>query len=584
MPELQPVYNLPLPQSTVCNELAVNATRSYPDSNMRESSPLTAVIDDGRRSPEKGYASDIQRTRLHYPIPERLDGSSIRDEALRVHKLKMEAQLHADGAFSFPPKETCELLLEAYFTWFHPCFPILNRAAVHQAYVQGALSPLLLQAMLFIGVSLCTDAAFARTEYEMRYRAKFLFYSRARAIYDADWETNKILKLQSLFLLSFWRGGPSEERDTRFWLGAAISLAHKKGMHMMSKLSFQSAQEEKTWRRIWWALYIRDQQSAAALGLPPRIRDEDCDVAMLTPGDVQDDEAAGDERVFGSQSTVHIHYPVEMAKLARILRAIVYAQYLPMQSNADASSRATLHQQLEEWESNLPNELRLGNNSTPSATFLVGLLHMTYNNLYILLYRSLFLHPWDGKIDEGHIALEAATKSTRIIDDLLSQNLVQHGPTHLITHAFSTLCIQTIHCRRTTGTTRKLAEHRARLCLLGLQELQKSWDLENWVLDLFFRCLDDSTARTLRLTDAPVVQMQGDPGERSHATEHIPEVDIPKTPATGRDALGPTEITAANEWYSLFNFTDDYTDVVGTSPSQADSLNLQNLEFLYRFL
>lgn len=62
----------------------------------------------------------------------------------------------------------------------------------------------------------------------------------------------------------------------------------------------------------------------------------------------------------------------------RSVRAIVSAQYLPMQSTADASSRATLHKQLEEWESNLPNELRLGNNSTPSATFLVGLLHMTY--------------------------------------------------------------------------------------------------------------------------------------------------------------------------------------------------------------
>lgn len=62
----------------------------------------------------------------------------------------------------------------------------------------------------------------------------------------------------------------------------------------------------------------------------------------------------------------------------RSVRAIVSAQYLPTQSTADAPSRATLHQQLVEWESNLPNELRLGNNSTPSATFLVGLLHMTY--------------------------------------------------------------------------------------------------------------------------------------------------------------------------------------------------------------
>lgn len=31
----------------------------------------------------------------------------------------------------------------------------------------------------------------------------------------------------------------------------------------------------------------------------------------------------------------------------------------------------------------------------------------------------------------GRIALEAATKSTRIIEDMLSHNLVQHGPTHL---------------------------------------------------------------------------------------------------------------------------------------------------------
>ncbi|GMF69870.1 unnamed protein product [Aspergillus oryzae] len=43
------------------------------------------------------------------------------------------------------------------------------------------------------------------------------------------------------------------------------------------------------------------------------------------------------------------------------------------------------------------------------------------------------------------------------------------------------------------------------------------------------------------------------------------------------------DITAPGEWYGLFNFTDDFTDVLGAS-SYHDSLNLQNLEFLYRFL
>ncbi|KAG2414714.1 hypothetical protein HFD88_003906 [Aspergillus terreus] len=546
-----------------------------------ESSPLTCVVDEGRRSPEKGPASAMQKTRLHYPIPERLDANSSRDEAVQAHKTKMEMQLNADGAFSYPPADTCNKLLNAYFAWFHPCFPILDRTSVQQSYASGTISPLLLQSMLFIGVSLCTDAAFAQTEFTVRYRAKFLFYSRAKAIYDADWESNKTTKLQSLFMLSFWRGGPSEERDTRFWLGVAISLAQNRGMHVMSKFSFQSVDEEKLWKRIWWALYIRDQQSAAALGLPPRIRDEDCDVAMLEPDDIRENEATVETPdIFGTQQIEDVFYPIEMAKLAKLLRTIVSTQYLPMQSAVDPSSREKLHRQLSDWEYALPHELKLDNAESSRGLFLTGLLHMTHCHMEKL----------------GRIALEAATKSTRIIEDMLSHNLVQHGPTHLITHAFSTLCIHTIHCRRTAGTTRKLAEHRARLCLLGLQELQKSWDLENWVLDLFFRCLDDGTARTLRLTDVltssgHAAPQQENGGGESHETDNDAVTPNGTGAAQDHDAplsmLTPTlsntysDLEAPGDLFGLFNFADDLSDVVG--PTQ-DSLNLQNLESLYRFL
>ena len=201
-----------------------------------ESSPLTCVIDEGRtRSPDKVQPEGMPKTRLHYPISERSVVTRTRDEALRAHRGKLEGQLTQDGAFSFPSAEICEVLLQAYFTWFHPCFPVLDRRAIHDAYLHAEenISPLLLQAMLFIGVSLCTDTVFASTGFRVRYKAKFLFYSRARAIYDADWESNRIVKLQALFLLSFWRGGPSEDRDTRFWLEAGIGLAQKRGVHVM---------------------------------------------------------------------------------------------------------------------------------------------------------------------------------------------------------------------------------------------------------------------------------------------------------------------------------------------------------------
>jgi len=120
------------------------------------------------------------------------------------------------------------------------------------------------------------------------------------------------------------------------------------------------------------------------------------------------------------------------------------------------------------------------------------------SNLYILLYRSAFLSAEEGSNqDIGNIALQAACKNTRIIEDVLSQNLVGHSNVHIITSLFNSLCIHTICLRRSTDTARKLAECRAQVCLLGLRELQKTWDVTNWVLQLFIQFLDQSTAKRL---------------------------------------------------------------------------------------
>lgn len=145
-----------------------------------------------------------------------------------------------------------------------------------------------------------------------------------------------------------------------------------------------------------------------------------------------------------------------------------------------------------------------------------------------------------------------------------------------------------------TGTARKLAEHRAHLCLLGLKELQKSWDLENWVLDLFFRSLDDRTARDLRLADvnmppsttkvpggtkdlAPVTPSS----EKQGISSPDPVASMPAISqmTTSRD---PTEEAAINmDWYELFNME---CDGLGGTLLNPEYLNPQNLDFLYRFL
>lgn len=198
-----------------------------------ESSPLTCVVDEGRRSPDKGYAPGIQKGRLHYSISGLRSSAESHEHLLSQHRKSLQGRLNRENALIFPSPAICDILLHAYFEWFHPCFPVIDRSQVQDDYQGNKISPLLLQAILFIGVSMCSDASLNTTGYMDRYQAKGIFYRRAKEIYDVGWETDTIIKLQSLFLLSFWRGGPTEERDVRFWLGAAIDLAQKKGMHVM---------------------------------------------------------------------------------------------------------------------------------------------------------------------------------------------------------------------------------------------------------------------------------------------------------------------------------------------------------------
>lgn len=61
---------------------------------------------------------------------------------------------------------------------------------------------------------------------------------------------------------------------------------------------------------------VRDRQCSAALGLPTRIRDEDCDIEMLELSDFEEDSHSVYPRFLGTQKKEHILYAIQMAKLA----------------------------------------------------------------------------------------------------------------------------------------------------------------------------------------------------------------------------------------------------------------------------
>lgn len=141
---------------------------------------------------------------------------------------------------------------------------------------------------------------------------------------------------------------------------------------------------------------VRDQQTSAALGLPPRIRDEDCEIAELEHFDFEESGPVGPSEIFKAPPDVHVSYVIGMAQLARLcmrfshihfvqilnneslVREVVSSQYLPGRSRVENPSRPMLHQSLIDWESNLPKEMQFQSPMSREAMFLVGMLHMAY--------------------------------------------------------------------------------------------------------------------------------------------------------------------------------------------------------------
>lgn len=225
------------------------------------------------------------------------------------------ALLEADGTFSLPePASVVQSLIGAYFRWFHPCFAVVDEEDVWNQYHAGTLSRLLLQAILFVGVLHCEEATIQQLGLGNRHRAKYIFYNRAKDIYDVELETKKLTIIQSLFLLSFWRAGALLEKDARHWLGAAITLAQTKALHRAAGKA--DTPVLRLQKRLWWALYTRDRQCAAALGLPDRIRDEDCDVEALEASDYVN---AFSQLLPRQKAEDYTSYAIGMAELAQLL-------------------------------------------------------------------------------------------------------------------------------------------------------------------------------------------------------------------------------------------------------------------------
>ncbi|KAK1673319.1 fungal-specific transcription factor domain-containing protein [Colletotrichum godetiae] len=462
-----------------------------------ESNFITLVPGASGPGNEAATRDGVLKGRLTFPVPQTPQSHDLATSPASVSitmSSATERYLRDEGALTFPDMQSCLPALHAYFAWFHPCFPILDRADIARRLVTMDISPLLLQAMLFIGSTYCDEATILGMGFKDRSEAKVLTYSRARVLFHANWEKDEFTLIQSLFLCSFWRGGPTDWRDVRYWLGAVLTLAQTHGLHRSTRFITKDPHFARMRRRVWWSIYVRERQAAVSLGLPCRIRDEDCDIEPLTAADLEDDADEQQATGFGAPKSEHIHYAIKMIEIARLLGRIMDTHFAPGRGPPAPTEVHELKQQLEDWKQNLPDEMRRGPDDGQSSV-LTCLIHLAYNHLRILVHRNGWLRNRDQ--EDKSAALAAACRISRIAEDMLAQKTLQYGQMHLLTSLFAAFCIHAIDIKSADGISRRLAEHRAEMCLLGLKEIQKYWRINNNVLDLFLQYLDESIAKRL---------------------------------------------------------------------------------------
>ncbi|CAI4214026.1 unnamed protein product [Parascedosporium putredinis] len=411
-----------------------------------------------------------QDLRFYHSIPNAIKAASVLPPwAVERRETKVEL-LRAQGVFSYPDNLVVKEILKAYFQWFHPCFAVVDEPDIWRQYGDGTISHFLLQAMLFIGCLHCDEDYLRDAGLGGRRRAKYLFYNRAKDIYDVGFEQKKLVVIQALFHLSFWRDGALFEKDVRHWLGVTLSLAQSKGFHRCAGMGQTKVDRLK--RRLWWSLYTRERQCAAALGLPNRVRDEDCDVDMLTEADFT---SAFQPSTPPEVAAEWVAYVISMTQLARTLGRLCHCGYLPGKV-LSTGDRNAMRDDLIRWKDELPRAMRLdqGDFDAPPS-FYANMLHLSYNNLLILLYRAGFIGGPESRGVDGGVALQAASRNARIVEDMLPGGQLRHAHVHVITNLFNTLT--------------------APRC--------------NWVLRLFFQYLDRSTAARLQMEDDSASTCEG---------------------------------------------------------------------------
>ncbi|KAI1443432.1 fungal-specific transcription factor domain-containing protein [Annulohypoxylon stygium] len=348
-----------------------------------------------------------------------------------------EAFLHIQGCYPLtakspsqqsvkvPPRLFSDRCVNIYFQEWAPLFPVLHKPTFLRLYEEFVADSEKVKnnhklAQLYLVFSI---AALSSDLPDMEQIAACeIQWQRALEAVLMD---NTMNTLQCLVLALMYCTIRADYKRLQHYKGVAVGLSHRLGLHQSQKRFSFGALTIETRKKVFWTLYTLDCFSAAMLGLPKLLKEDD--IHAEYPSDT-DDEYVTEK---GFQPTLPGEYTRLSSALALFRVSRILADVLEKLYPAATSYELTLQQisaldaDLSDWYENLPAHLRLNFAQDKPSTDVTGsrspILALAYYYVRGLIHRPAVGSSLGGKAAPALIAVGESSKHVVQIIQLLEE-------------------------------------------------------------------------------------------------------------------------------------------------------------------
>ncbi|KAF2814463.1 uncharacterized protein BDZ99DRAFT_410999 [Mytilinidion resinicola] len=414
-----------------------------------------------------------------------------------VIQAALQNYLDAIGVSIVPNRENQQALLRIYFTYVQPLLPILDEKLFLARYANDTESRTLLQAIFIVASKhvearphlILSDDPRLLNPREFSQR----LYTSVVTSIEAKLETNRIVLVQVLALISLHCEGPDGAEESSMHLAQAIHHAHTFGLHFGRQWKHTRDEHSDSHNDIFWCLWSLDKINACINGRPLIMNDADNGLTKI---------------------------PTEMDKEKRQSPFGVWLQISKMLDKVIDFYRPGVDPAVTGWEDDdfLGFEELVGDGEDRLEGPMITLLSLFHHSMAMASHKSLSIN---DPVRATGSNVRQSLSATRVISILTSEPPESLPPLPIVPYALSlAMSVVYRHWRqRRLKMHRNRAKEELKQCVKILNRLRTAWWSAGAMADLGMAALSNDERNSSRPRS---IQPSTGSAQKSNATSANP--------------------------------------------------------------